>query len=117
VGSSGVSSSGGDLAGRKSALVRTGILSWITNDFEEVVFPQHPPLHAIKRVLMSSGEPDEALYAALSGSGSALFGLYESQEKAQAAIARLRGEGIGSYLTRTLPRDAYWREMILTGRV
>ena len=44
-GSSGVLSCGEDLAGpAKSALVRTGISSWIQNDFERVVFPQHPSL-------------------------------------------------------------------------
>ena len=113
-GSSGVLASGEDLAGPKSALVRTGILSWILNDFEEVVFPQYPLLKAIKRLLASSGKPDEALYAALSGSGSALFGLYDRPEKAKAAILRLRTEGIESFLTKTLPRDEYWRRMLVS---
>jgi 4-diphosphocytidyl-2-C-methyl-D-erythritol kinase len=113
VDSSGVLSSGGDLAGPKSALVRTGILSWILNDFEEVVFPQYPLLHAIKHLLVSAGKPDEALYAALSGSGSALFGLYDGPVKAKAAILRLRAEGVESFLTRTLPRDEYWQRMLV----
>jgi 4-diphosphocytidyl-2-C-methyl-D-erythritol kinase len=43
-GSSGVLPVGEGLAGQKSALVRTGILSWIENDFEEVVFRQQPSL-------------------------------------------------------------------------
>jgi 4-diphosphocytidyl-2-C-methyl-D-erythritol kinase len=111
--SSGVLSSGGDLAGHKSALVRTGILSWILNDFEEVVFPQYPLLKAIKCLLAPAGKPDEALYAALSGSGSALFGLYTGPEKAKAAILRLRAEGVESYLTRTLPRSDYWQRMLV----
>jgi 4-diphosphocytidyl-2-C-methyl-D-erythritol kinase len=51
-GSSGVLSLGEDLAGpQESALVRTGITSWIENDFERVVFPQHPSLAEIKRIL------------------------------------------------------------------
>jgi len=80
-GSSGVSSQfrndeGGDLAGPQvSALVRTGI----ANDFESVVFPQHPLLSEIKRTLAASGTPEAALHASLSGSGSALFGLYQGQ--------------------------------------
>ena len=42
------------------------------NDFEETVFAAHPELAAIKRSLYDSG----AVYAAMSGSGSALFALY-----------------------------------------
>ena len=76
-GSSGVFPHGEDLAGpQESALVRTGITSWIENDFERVVFPQHPSLAEIKRLLAAAGTPEAALYASLSGSGSALFGLY-----------------------------------------
>ncbi len=66
-GSSGVFPDGEDLAGRKeSALVRTGITSWVENDFERVVFPQHPSLAKIKRLLAASGTPEAALHASLS---------------------------------------------------
>jgi len=113
-GSSGVLSAGEDLAGpQESALVRTGISSWIQNDFERVVFPQHPPLAEIKRLLAGSGSPEAALHASLSGSGSALFGLYQSCGDAEAARERLRPAGVASTLTRTLPRSAYWRQMLL----
>jgi 4-diphosphocytidyl-2-C-methyl-D-erythritol kinase len=117
-GSSGVLSFGENLAGpRESALVRTGILSWIANDFERVVFPQHPSLAEIKRILAGSGTPKAALHSSLSGSGSALFGLYRTRGDAEAAQARLnsqfRGGSVRSTLTRTLPRSAYWSEMLL----
>jgi 4-diphosphocytidyl-2-C-methyl-D-erythritol kinase len=113
-GSSGVLSNEENLAGPlESALVRTGISSWIQNDFERVVFPQHPSLAEIKRILAGSGSPEAALHASLSGSGSALFGLYLTQGDAEAACERLRSAGIASQLTRTLPRPAYWREMLL----
>ncbi len=113
VGSSGVLAEGGDLAGpQESALVRTGISSWIRNDFERVVFSQHPPLAEIKRLLLGFGTPEAALHASLSGSGSALFGLYLTRGDAEAARERLRPAGIASHLTRTLPRPAYWREML-----
>ena len=60
-GSSGVFSLGEDLAGpQESALVRTGIMSWIENDFERVVFPQHPSLAEIKRLLAAPGTPEAA---------------------------------------------------------
>ena len=61
-GSSGVLPDGEDLAGpQESALVRTGISSWIQNDFERVVFPQHPSLAEIKRLLLGFGTPEAAL--------------------------------------------------------
>ena len=112
-GSSGVPTASGDHAGpMESALVRTGIMSWIENDFEKVVFAQHPPLAEIKRILLGSGTPEAALYASLSGSGSALFGLYLTQGDAESACRRLQQAGVKSQLTRTLPRAAYWREML-----
>jgi 4-diphosphocytidyl-2-C-methyl-D-erythritol kinase len=112
-GSSGVLPSGEDLAGPQvSALVRTGI----ANDFESVVFLQHPLLSEIKRTLAAPGTPEAALHASLSGSGSALFGLYrgpgDGKGHAEAARKRLRAMGVESLLTRTLPRPAYWRQML-----
>jgi 4-diphosphocytidyl-2-C-methyl-D-erythritol kinase len=99
------------------ALVRTGI----ENDFESVVFPQYPLLREIKRLLMgtpagvSSGTPGDssgnAFYAALSGSGSALFGLYRSEADARAAQQRVQATGCKAILTETLPRQEYWRRM------
>lgn len=44
----------------------------LVNDFEETVFSKHPELAAIKRSLYDSG----AVYASMSGSGSALFAIY-----------------------------------------
>lgn len=45
----------------------------LVNDFENTVFSIHPELAAIKKSLYDSG----AVYAAMSGSGSALFAIYE----------------------------------------
>ena len=114
LGSSGVPANDRDLAGpQESALVRTGITSWIQNDFERVVFPQHPSLAEIKRLLAADGTPEAALHASLSGSGSALFGLYQTREHAQAALYRLTAAGVQSQITQTLPRSRYWTEMIV----
>jgi 4-diphosphocytidyl-2-C-methyl-D-erythritol kinase len=114
-GSSGVFPTGKDLAGlQESALVRTGIMSWIENDFEQVVFPQHPSLAEIKQILAAEGTPEAALYAALSGSGSALFGLYLTRGDAEAAKQRVESQAPGTqaHVTRTLPRSTYWDQMI-----
>ena len=45
----------------------------LVNDFEVTVFKTHPELAAIKQSLYDSG----AVYASMSGSGSALFALYK----------------------------------------
>lgn len=44
----------------------------LVNDFEETVFAKYPELAAIKKSLYDSG----AIYACMSGSGSALFAIY-----------------------------------------
>ena len=47
----------------------------LINDFEESVFAQHPEIGDIKQRLYDMG----ATYAAMSGSGSALFGLFKER--------------------------------------
>ena len=97
------------------ALVRTGIGNRdLHNDFEDVVFPQYPSLRITKRQLMGSetGATDSpAIYAALSGSGSALFGLYRSEADAEAAQRRVQASGVKAFVTSTLPREDYWTRM------
>ncbi len=117
--SSGVFSAGEDLAGPQetkqgSGLVRTGIMSWIENDFERVIFPQRPSLAEIKRLLAAPGMPEAALCASLSGSGSALFGLYLTGGDAEAAKDRVESwvQGVKVQVTRTLPRQAYLDRML-----
>ena len=56
-------------------ILRQPVETWrdmLTNDFEETVFAKYPALAAIKRSLYDSG----AVYASMSGSGSALIALY-----------------------------------------
>ena len=90
-------------------LVRTGIV----NDFESIVFTQYPSLRGILETLkQNSPNESPAMYAALSGSGSALFGLYGTAEDARAAIERLEAQSITAYETRTVGRQEYWRTMI-----
>jgi 4-diphosphocytidyl-2-C-methyl-D-erythritol kinase len=93
------------------SLVRTGV----ENDFEQVVFPAYPSLREIKRLLMGTDSEAPALYAALSGSGSTLFGLYRSMADARAAQQRVQSAasetGVRTLLTETLPRAAYWERM------
>lgn len=59
-------------------IVRQPIETWkdeLVNDFEVPIFAMHPELAAIKQSLYDAG----AVYAAMSGSGSALFGIFREQ--------------------------------------
>ena len=59
-------------------IVRQPIETWkdeLVNDFEAPIFAMHPELAAIKLSLYDAG----AVYAAMSGSGSALFGIFREQ--------------------------------------
>jgi 4-diphosphocytidyl-2-C-methyl-D-erythritol kinase len=60
------------------AIVSQEIEQWkgqLKNDFETSVFLNHPVLQEIKDKLYSEG----AVYAAMSGSGSTMFGIYSSK--------------------------------------
>ena len=70
-------------------VVRQPIETWreeLVNDFEESVFALHPELGAVKQRLYKLG----AAYAAMSGSGSALFGIFKEKPT-------LEGEFEGMY--------------------
>lgn len=56
----------------------TPIEQWkacVSNDFEKSVFPAHPRIAAIKQQLYDMG----ALYASMSGSGSSVFGIFDTE--------------------------------------
>ena len=56
-------------------ILQQDIRTWnglVTNDFEASVFEKHPELREIKEMLYREG----ALYASMSGSGSAVFGIF-----------------------------------------
>jgi len=85
-------------------LVRAGI----ENDFERVVFPKYPELRELKRALEREG----AKYASLSGSGSTLYGLFETSVAAEEAASRIRDRaGVDAFATRTQTRDEYWQHL------
>lgn len=59
-------------------VVRQPIETWrdeLSNDFEGPVFKEHPELQAIKDQLYAQG----AVYAQMSGSGSAIYGIFEEE--------------------------------------
>jgi 4-diphosphocytidyl-2-C-methyl-D-erythritol kinase len=84
-------------------LVRTGM----GNDFESVVFPKYPAIREVKRALERSG----AKYVSLSGSGSAVYGLFADRQTAAKAAKFLTDQDVPALATTTLPRTEYWKEM------
>lgn len=84
------------------------------NDFESVVFRQYPLLQQIRGRLRKLG----ASPARMSGSGSALFGLFPSPEQAELALEELRRRPLPQgqvFAVRTVGRAAYrrmWRRWL-----
>jgi 4-diphosphocytidyl-2-C-methyl-D-erythritol kinase len=86
------------------------------NDFEEVVFPQHPSLAEIKKRLLREG----ATVALMTGSGSALFGLFQDRNRISVALQSMGAHKAFpvSFVTRSRYRRMWWRalEEHITGR-
>ena len=70
------------------------------NDLQSVVAERHPEIAAIADALARAG----ARQAAMSGSGSAVFGLFGSKRAATAAAATLRAPARRTLVARTLGR-------------
>jgi 4-diphosphocytidyl-2-C-methyl-D-erythritol kinase len=76
----------------------------LENKLEETVFSLYPRLKAIK----SSFLHKEAVLSLVSGSGSAVFGLFADREKAARALAEI-GRTEEALLVETLSRERYWK--------
>ena len=94
-----------------------GVAAPPCNDFETVVFEQHPGLAALKRKLMRAG----ASPAMMTGSGSAVFGLFPDRNRISAAIQSLSAEKVFrvSLVNRARYRRIWWRALDehITGRI
>jgi len=75
------------------------------NDLEAPIARHHPEIDQMKISLRRVG----ALAAAMSGSGSTVFGLFQRRKEAENAVARLSGAGWRVLLTESLDRDSYTR--------
>lgn len=69
-------------------------LTLVENDFEQFIFPHHPQLAQIQQDLLTLG----AFHAAMSGSGSAMFGLFYTREKAEIASKYLTVQPVKCFL-------------------
>jgi 4-diphosphocytidyl-2-C-methyl-D-erythritol kinase len=79
--------------------------SELVNDLERAVMAHHPEIGRIISALSAAG----ASQAAMSGSGSAVFGLFSSRLLAIRAAKRLPPASGRALVTRTLNRQAYQR--------
>jgi 4-diphosphocytidyl-2-C-methyl-D-erythritol kinase len=75
------------------------------NDLEPPVVRRHPDIGLVKTQLREAG----ASAAAMSGSGSAVFGLFRSQAAAARALKPVAKRGVRVLLTRTLSRAEHER--------
>jgi 4-diphosphocytidyl-2-C-methyl-D-erythritol kinase len=73
------------------------------NDLEAPIARHHPEIDHMKTALRRAG----ALAAAMSGSGSTVFGLFQQRKEAVAAVDRLSGSGWRVLLTESLGRGEY----------
>jgi 4-diphosphocytidyl-2-C-methyl-D-erythritol kinase len=75
------------------------------NDLEGPIIRHHPEIEQMKTALRRAG----ALAAAMSGSGSTVFGLFQKRKDAVLAVERLSGSGWRVILTESLGRGEYSR--------
>lgn len=76
-----------------------GPAGMLVNDLEKVVFRRYPQVASLKNRLLDEG----AAGALMSGSGSSVFGIFATRERARKAFLHLRKEdGIQAYLSRSL---------------
>ncbi|MDA0205143.1 MAG: 4-(cytidine 5'-diphospho)-2-C-methyl-D-erythritol kinase [Acidobacteria bacterium] len=101
-----VFSSGIGVPGGRAAQSPAGALA---NDFEETVFHRFPKLAVLKSRLIKVGARDSAL----SGSGSALFGLFATRQTAEDAVGGLGTVEADVFVVSTVTRRqcaAAWRQ-------
>lgn len=81
----------GQTSGNESLeyIIQQPVTSWsklLHNDFEETVFAAYPAIHQLKEKMSEAG----AVYAAMSGSGSAVFGLFRESPKLPASLKKMK---------------------------
>lgn len=78
----------------------------LENSLEETVFTLHPQLKVIKNLFQSQGSE----LSLISGTGSAVFGLFSGVERAKKVAKELIRDN-PTFLVETLPRNRYWKEL------
>lgn len=81
---------------RVGTLDRETFLAALSNDFEAAVFPDHPVLGQIKRDLVAKG----AAAAFLTGSGSTMVGVFDTEAAARECKERFDGRGFEVFVAK-----------------
>jgi 4-diphosphocytidyl-2-C-methyl-D-erythritol kinase len=79
----------------------------LTNDLERTVARRRPEIRAATRMMSGAG----ALTAAMTGSGSAVFGLFRRRARAVEAAGAARREGWTVLVTETVDRAGLARQV------
>jgi len=96
---------GRDVPGRPRPAGWPAWAASLRNDLEGPVLQHHPTIGGIRQDLLDAG----AVIASMSGSGSAVFGLFERAEAARRTARDLSRPGWTVLATRTLTRQEYQR--------
>jgi 4-diphosphocytidyl-2C-methyl-D-erythritol kinase len=85
--------------------------SWGTNrgfnDFESLICRRFPRIREACQILLEHG----ALAAQLSGSGSAVFGIFSDRNKARKALSRIEQHLWKAYLAKMVDQASYKRAL------
>lgn len=95
--------------GKVSKIMRfleSGDFGLLENDLEHVILRAYPELESWKKFFGERG----AILSQVSGSGSAVYGLFADVESAMEAQRRLPGTP-AARLAATLPREGYWAQL------
>jgi len=87
---------------RDGARRRQASVGRLTNDLQAVVAKRHPAIGRLVRALERAGASE----AAMTGAGSAVFGLFSTRTGAQRAASLLSKRGSRTIVTRTVDRAA-----------
>jgi 4-diphosphocytidyl-2-C-methyl-D-erythritol kinase len=80
----------------------------LANDLESATNEYSPAIQEYKEILLGLG----ATVSSMSGSGSAVFGIFDSEALARSAAHDLAARGIRAIATRTLTRKDYWERRL-----
>jgi 4-diphosphocytidyl-2C-methyl-D-erythritol kinase len=84
------------------------LLASLHNDFEEWALKTYPEIAAVKQILEESGGK-----ALLTGSGAAVFGLYDRPEAAQLAARQVKRAGLWAEMARFVPTTGFVAEGLM----
>jgi 4-diphosphocytidyl-2-C-methyl-D-erythritol kinase len=91
---------GGDAPGSQGETdIVHRVAALMGNVLENVTIPMHPEIAGIKQIMLEKG----AIKAMMSGSGPTVYGIFDTEESAEAAVAEIESEGLAKQTFVTRP--------------